>query len=73
MAMHGLVLVQCLTGMEISEFTNISFEHPKDSAFKKYRSQDLAPVRFTNPNFNYRVQQQRALEALYLVICQSLS
>ena len=41
--------------MEIREFRNISFEHPRGSTFKKYRSQDLAPVRFTNPNFNHRV------------------
>ena len=49
-----MVLVQCLTGMEIQDFPNISFEHPRGSAFKKYRSQNLAPVRFTNPNFNHR-------------------
>ena len=41
--------------MEISEFPNISFEHPRGSTFKKYWSQDLAPVRFTNTNFNHRV------------------
>ena len=40
-----LVLVQWLTGMEIREFPNISFEHLKDSTFKKYRFQDLAPHR----------------------------
>ena len=34
-----MVLVQCLTGMEIREFPNISFEHPiLGSTFKKYRS-----------------------------------
>ena len=47
--------VQCLTGMEIRKFPNISFEHPRGSTFKKYRSQDLAPIWFTNPNFNHRV------------------
>ena len=41
--------------MEISEFPNISFEHPRGSAFRKYRSQTLAPVQFTNPNSNHRV------------------
>ena len=41
--------------MEIRELTIFSFEEPMDSTFKKYRSQDLAPVRFTNPNFNHRV------------------
>ena len=40
--------------MEITEFPNISFEQPKSGTFKKYNSQDLAPVRFTNPNFNHR-------------------
>ena len=44
------VFVQCLTGMEISEFPNISFEHP----FRKIRAQILAPVQFTNPNSNHR-------------------
>ena len=41
--------------MEIRKFPNISFEHPMGSTFKKYRSQDLAPVRLTDPNFNRRV------------------
>ena len=40
--------------MEISEFPNISFEHPRGSAFRKHRSQTLAPVQFTNPNSNHR-------------------
>ena len=30
------------------------FEHSRDSAFRKYRSLTLAPVRFTNPNSNHR-------------------
>ena len=50
-----MVLVQCLTGMEISEFPNISFEHPRGSTFRKYRYRTLAPVQFTNLNFNHRV------------------
>ena len=40
--------------MEIREFSNISFGHPKGSAFRKYRSQTLAPIQFTNPNSNHR-------------------
>ena len=52
--LQKLVLVQYLTGMEIREFPSISFEHPRGNNFKKYRSQDLAPVRFTHPNFNHR-------------------
>ena len=40
--------VHFLTGMEISEFPNISFEHPRGGAFCKYRSQTLAPVQFIN-------------------------
>ena len=40
--------------METREFPNISFEHPRGSTFRKYRSRTLAPVQFTNPNSNHR-------------------
>ena len=36
--LQELVLVKCLTGLEIS------FVHPRGITFKKYKSQDLAPV-----------------------------
>ena len=48
-------MVQRLTGMEIREFPNISFEYPMGSTFRKYRSRTIAPVRFINPNFNCKV------------------
>ena len=54
--LQKLVLVQCLTGTEIGKFTNISFEHPRGSVFRKYRSRTLAPVRFTNSNSNHRAR-----------------
>ena len=47
--------------MEISEFPNIRFEHPRGSAFRKYRSQTLAPVQFTNPNSNHRAEHEACL------------
>ena len=41
-----------IAGMEIREFPVLNILG--GSTFKKYRSQDLAPVRFTNPNFIHR-------------------
>ena len=44
--------------MEIRKLPNISFEHPRRSAFRKYRSRTLlAPVRFTNPNSNHCAEE----------------
>ena len=45
------------------QFPNIIFEHPRCNTFKKYRSQDLAPIRFTNPNFNHRAMPHRASDS----------
>ena len=51
--------------MEICEFSNISFEHPMGDTFKKYRSKDLAPVQFTNPNFNHRDKGYISISNVY--------
>ena len=68
-----MVLVQYLTVMEIHKFPNISYEHPRGSAFRKYRAQTLAPDWFTYPNSNHRAYQQERKRLSYVTLHHDLS